>query len=127
MSGDAQLGLWLSLCSTIAADACKDAGLDWCLVDMEHASNDVASVLAQLQALEGGSAALVRPAWNDPVLVKRLLDIGAQTLLFPMIQNAAEAEAAVAATRYPPRGVRGVSMTQRGNRYGRVAEYFAAG
>ena len=67
---------------------------------------------------------IVRPAWNDTVLVKRLLDLGAPGLLFPMVQSVEEAERAVAATRYPPRGVRGVSMSQRGNRFGRVGDYF---
>ncbi len=126
LKGEVQLGLWLSLCSNIVADATKDAGYDWCLVDMEHSPNEVPSVLAQLQAQEGGTcSSLVRPYWNDTVLVKRLLDIGAQTLLFPMVQNAEEAASAVKSTRYPPRGVRGVSMTQRGNRYGRASDYFA--
>ena len=66
---------------------------------------------------------LVRPYWNDSVLVKRLLDLGAPALLFPMVQNVEEAQAAVAATRYPPQGVRGVALTHRGNSFGRASDY----
>lgn len=82
------------------------------------------AVLAQLQALAGGTASgVVRPAWNDPVLFKRLLDVGVQSLLVPFVQNAEEARRAVAATRYPPHGIRGVALTTRANRYGRVKDY----
>ena len=100
------------------------AGYDWVLVDMEHSPNDLFSVLGQLQAFAAGSStAIVRPDWNDPVLVKRLLDLGAPGLLFPMIQTVEEAEKAVASTRYPPRGIRGVSGATRANKYGRVTDY----
>lgn len=120
-----QVGIWLSLASGYCTDIVADVGFDWALIDMEHSPNDVRSVLHQLQALEvGGSTAIVRPAWNDPVMVKRLLDIGAQGLLFPMIQSPEEAKAAVAATRYPPHGIRGVSMGMRGSRFARDKDYF---
>lgn len=120
-----QVGLWLSLSSGYAADVLADVGYDWLLLDTEHSPSDLGTVLCQLQALEAGSStAIVRPAWNDPVLVKRLLDIGAQGLLFPMIQTPEEAAAAVAACRYPPRGVRGVSMGMRGSRFARTKDYF---
>jgi 4-hydroxy-2-oxoheptanedioate aldolase len=100
------------------------AGFDWILVDTEHAPNELPMVLSQLQALIGGTAApVVRPAWNDMVLMKRLLDIGVQNLLIPYVQTPEEARAAVAATRYPPQGVRGVAVTHRANRYGRVKDY----
>ena len=122
--GQLQIGLWSSLVSNISADILSDAGYDWIVVDMEHSSNEIGTVLAQLQALHGGTATpMVRPPWNDPVIVKRILDIGAQTLLFPMIDTAEQAALAVAATRYPPKGIRGVSLNQRGNRYGRVKNY----
>ena len=125
-AGKPQIGLWNSLCSNFAADALADVGFDWLLMDMEHAPNELGQVLGQMQAVHGqGSTALVRPQWADPVLVKRLLDIGAPGLLFPMIQNAEEAKAAVASCRYPPRGIRGVSLTQRGNRFGRDKDYIA--
>src|SRR5213592_1703923 len=72
----------------------------------------------------GTAAAVVRPAWNDLVLIKRLLDVGAQNLLVPYVQTVEEARAAVAATRYPPQGIRGVAVTHRANQYGRVKDYF---
>ena len=123
-AGQNQVGVWNSLCSNISADALASSGYDWALLDMEHSPNDFRTVLSQLQAYENGStAAIVRPVWNDPVIVKSLLDMGAQSLLFPMVQNADEARKAVAATRYPPDGMRGVSASQRGNRYGRVKDY----
>ncbi len=122
--GQLQIGLWSSLVSNISADILSDAGYDWIVVDMEHAANEIGTVLAQLQALKGGTATpMVRPPWNDPVIVKRILDVGAQSLLFPMIDTPEQAAQAVAATRYPPKGMRGVSLSQRGNRYGRVGNY----
>jgi len=123
--GRAQIGLWASLCSNIAAEVIAGAGFDWILVDTEHAPNELPAVLSQLQALVGGTAApVVRPAWNDMVLMKRLLDVGVQDFLVPYVQTPEEARAAVAATRYPPQGIRGVAVTHRANRYGRVKDYF---
>src|SRR6266516_1809264 len=125
-AGRPQIGLWSSLCSNLAAEVIAGAGFDWVLLDTEHAPNELPMVFSQLQALAGGTAApVVRPAWNDLVLIKRLLDVGAQNLLIPYVQTAEEARAAVAATRYPPRGVRGVAVIHRANRYGRVKDYFA--
>jgi len=123
--GRPQIGLWASLCSNIAAEVVASAGFDWILIDTEHAPNELPMVFSQLQALVGGTAAaVVRPAWNDMVLVKRLLDVGSQNLLIPYVQTAEEARAAVAATRYPPQGIRGVAVTHRANRFGRVKDYF---
>jgi 4-hydroxy-2-oxoheptanedioate aldolase len=83
-------------------------------------------VLAQLQAFRGSSSApVVRPAWNDMVLIKRFLDIGAQNLLIPYVQTEEEARAAVASTRYPPQGVRGVAVMPRANDFGRITDYYA--
>lgn len=119
-----QIGLWQSLCSNIGAEICSDSGFDWLLLDTEHSPNEIPDLLSQLQAMELGTAtAIVRPAWNDAVIIKRCLDIGAQTLLIPYVQNVEEAKAAVAATRYPPHGIRGVSVAARASRYGRVAGY----
>lgn len=119
-----QIGLWSSLCSPLAAEIIGDSGFDWILVDTEHSPNEVPGVMAQLQALATGTASpVVRPAWNDPVLLKRYLDIGAETVLVPFVQNAEEAARAVAACRYPPAGIRGITASGRASRYGRVGSY----
>ncbi len=123
-AGRLQIGLWSSLCSNIVADIVGDSGFDWILLDTEHSPNELPGLLQQLQAVARGTATpIVRPAWNDPVLFKRILDIGAQSLLVPFVQNAEEARRAVAATRYPPKGIRGITATGRASRYGRVADY----
>jgi 4-hydroxy-2-oxoheptanedioate aldolase len=124
--GRPQIGLWSSLCSNIATEVISGSGFDWILIDTEHAPNELPAVLSQLQATTGGAATpVVRPAWNDLVLIKRFLDIGAHNLLIPYVQTVEEARAAVAATRYPPEGVRGVAVLHRSNQYGRVADYFS--
>ncbi|MEJ8563156.1 aldolase/citrate lyase family protein [Yoonia sp. GPGPB17] len=118
--------MWVSLSNNYAAEVVASAGYDWLLVDMEHAPSDMSTVLGQLQAIAPhGSTAIVRPPWNDTVMVKRLLDIGAPGLLFPMVQSVEEAQAAVAACRYPPKGVRGVAGSIRANSFGRVVDYYA--
>ena len=125
-AGDKQVGLWISLCSNIVAEVTAPAGYDWALIDMEHTANNYFSVLGQLQAFAASSTtAIVRADWNDPVIVKRLLDLGAPGIMFPMIQSVQEAEKAVAATRYPPHGVRGVSGATRATKFGRVTDYVA--
>ena len=122
--GDKQIGLWISLCSNVVAEVTAHAGYDWALVDMEHTPNDYLSVLGQLQAFAASdTTAIVRVEWNDPVAVKRLLDMGALGLLFPMIGSVSEAKEAVAATRYPPHGVRGFSGATRATKFGRVTNY----
>jgi 4-hydroxy-2-oxoheptanedioate aldolase len=122
--GQLQIGLWSSLCSNIAAEIISDSGFDWILLDTEHSPNEIPDLVSQLQAVQRGTATpIIRPAWNDAVLAKRCLDIGAQTLLFPYVQNAEEARRAVASTRYPPQGIRGVSVAARASRYGRVPGY----
>ncbi len=101
------------------------AGFDWLLLDGEHAPNDVITFIAQLMALKDSpSAPVVRPASNNPVELKRLLDAGFSNYLIPFVESADAARQAVAATRYPPHGVRGESVAQRGNRFGTVAGYF---
>jgi 4-hydroxy-2-oxoheptanedioate aldolase len=123
--GDKQLGLWLSLGSLAATELAAGAGFDWLLIDMEHTTLGEADALAHLRAARSGGAAepLVRVPWNDPVVMKRLLDAGARSLLVPYVQSVEEARRAVAATRYPPDGVRGFSGTHRGNDYGRRKDY----
>ena len=125
LSGKRQIGLWSSLGSSTASEIIAGAGFDWVLVDTEHAPNELPDVLAQLRAMsESTTTAVVRPAWNDMVLVKRFLDIGAQALLIPFVQDAAEAAYAVSSMRYPPRGTRGVGLSHHANRYGRIENYF---
>jgi 4-hydroxy-2-oxoheptanedioate aldolase len=125
-STSCQFGLWCTLSSPFATEAVAGAGYDWLLLDTEHSPGDPLTVLPQLQVIAGYSnvSAVVRPAANDTVLIKRFLDAGAQTLLIPYVQTAAEAEAAVRATRYPPLGIRGVSALTRATRFGREAGYF---
>src|SRR6266704_6078483 len=118
-----QIGLWCNSCSNITAEVIAGAGFDWILIDTEHAPNEPPMVLSQLQAMMGGTAVpVVRPAWNDLVLIKRLLDAGAQNLLVPYVQTVEEALAAVVAIRYPPQRVRGVAVMHRANRYERVKD-----
>ncbi|WP_316149676.1 2-dehydro-3-deoxyglucarate aldolase [Cupriavidus sp. BIC8F] len=120
-----QIGLWCSLASPVTAEIIGLAGFDWLLLDTEHAPNDPLTLLPQLMALKDSpSAPVVRPPWNDPVLLKRLLDLGFYNFLIPFVESAEQARQAVSATRYPPLGTRGVSMTQRSNRYGTVPGYF---
>lgn len=125
-SGKQQIGMWVSLGSNFSAEIIAPAEFDWLLVDMEHSPNELQSIFTQLQVFAAyNTTPIVRPPWNDSVIVKRLLDIGAQGLLFPMVQSVEEAQQAVAATRYPPRGVRGVSGSTRANKFGRVSDYFS--
>jgi len=118
------IGVWAMSGSAVAAEALGCAGYDFVVLDMEHAPNDAPRTLGLLQAVAGTPAsAVVRLQWNDAVTVKQLLDFGAQSLMFPYIQNAEEARSAVAATRYPPDGIRGFAGMSRATRYGGVADY----
>jgi len=123
-AGRQQIGLWVSLASPYAAEVVAGSGFDWLVIDGEHSPNEVDNTLSQLQAAAAYPVMpVVRPAWNDSVLIKRHLDIGAQTLLVPYVSTAAEAEKAVAAARYPKRGIRGVAGVTRAARFGRVKDY----
>ncbi len=123
-AGQLQVGLWSCLASHISVEVLAGAGFDWLLLDCEHSPNELPMVLSQLQAAAGGTAhAVVRPPWNDAVRIKGFLDAGVQTFLVPYVQNEAEARQAVAATRYPPRGVRGFASATRASRFGRVRDY----
>ncbi len=124
IAGKKLIGCWCSLASPISTEVLGLAGFDWILLDGEHAPNDVASFVPQLMSLKDSSSApVVRPKWNDTVEIKRLLDIGFYNFLIPFIQSAEEARCAVAATRYPPAGVRGVSVSHRSNRFGTLKDY----
>jgi 4-hydroxy-2-oxoheptanedioate aldolase len=119
-----QIGLWCSLSSHYATELVAGSGFDWILLDTEHSPNDLESVLQQLQAAAPyPTHPVVRVPWNDMVTIKRYLDIGAQSLLIPYVQNAEEAKAAVAYTRYPPAGMRGVAGATRATRFGRAKDY----
>ncbi|GAA2697555.1 HpcH/HpaI aldolase family protein [Actinoplanes palleronii] len=121
----AAVGMWVCSGSALVAEICAGSGLDWLLIDMEHAPNGLESVLAQLQAVAAYPVTpLVRVPVNDPVVIKQVLDLGAQNLLVPMVSSAAEALAAVRAVTYPPHGVRGVgSALGRAARWNRVDGY----
>lgn len=118
------IGSWLMSASPLAAEAMGWAGFDWLVVDMEHVPLDMGDVLAHLQAIAATPAsAVVRVPWNDAVMVKRALDAGAQTIMFPFVQTPEEAARAVAATRYPPEGVRGIAAMTRAARYATIKDY----
>jgi 2-keto-3-deoxy-L-rhamnonate aldolase RhmA len=123
--GHAPLGTWMMAASPIVAEAVGHAGFDWGVVDMEHAPLDMMGLVHMLQALSGTKMVpIVRVPWNDAVTVKRVLDAGAWTLLFPFVQNADEAARAVAATRYPPQGVRSLAGMSRASRFGTAPNHF---
>ena len=112
--------------STVATEILGYAGFDWVLIDGEHGNNDLSSFVTQLLALNTGpAAAVVRPESNNPVLLKRLLDFGFYNLMIPMVETAELARHAVEATRYPPEGIRGVSVSTRSNRFGLQKDYFS--
>lgn len=123
--GGKLLGYWLTTASPMVTEIAAGAGFDWLLIDMEHAPNDLGDIVHHLRAAAAGGRAepVVRMPVNDAVMVKRLLDAGARSLMFPNVQDADEARAAVAATRYPPGGIRGFSTVSRATRFGRVKNY----
>lgn len=123
--GRAQIGLWQALASPYTVEISAGAGYDWLLLDGEHAPNDVPMLVAQLQAMKGtASHAVIRPPIGETYIVKQLLDIGAQTLLIPMVDSPELAEAMVKAVRYPPHGVRGVGASlARASAFSRIPDY----
>ena len=123
-AGRVQIGLWVGLADAYAIEAMAGAGFDWLLIDGEHAPNDLRTVLGQLQAV---ADPIVRPVIGDAPLIKQLLDVGTQTLLIPVVESAEQAAALVAATRYPPRGIRGVgSALARSSRWNQIGDYLHA-
>lgn len=123
-AGRQQIGLWVALANPYSAEIVAGSGFDWLLFDGEHSPNDPPTMLPQLQAAAAYPvSAIVRPAWNDKVLIKRYLDTGVQSFLVPYVQSPEEAAAAVEAIRYPTRGVRGVAGSTRASRFGRIADY----
>ena len=123
-AGKPQIGLWSSLSSNYTVEVIAGAGFDWILLDCEHSPNDLENLLTQLQAAAPyPTMPVVRVPWNDMVTIKRVLDIGTQSLLVPYVSTAEEARAAVSYTRYPTSGVRGVAGTTRATRFGRIKDY----
>lgn len=124
LSGETLIGSWCSLANPITTEVLGLAGFDWLVLDGEHAPNDITTFVPQLMALKGSSsAAVVRPPCNEPIIIKRLLDIGFYNFLIPFVESEEEAMQAVASTRYPPAGIRGVSVSHRSNMYGTVPDY----
>lgn len=124
-AGQLQTGLWLSLANSYSAEIMGGVGFDWLLIDGEHAPNDIQTIMQQLQALRSSeSSVLVRPPIGDPRLIKQVLDVGAQSLLIPMVESGAQAELLVRSVRYPPRGIRGVGATvARASHFGSIPDY----
>ncbi|WP_071673504.1 HpcH/HpaI aldolase family protein [Nioella nitratireducens] len=122
--GRTQIGMWVTIPDKGVVEMLAGAGYDWLLLDTEHSAMGAVDTLALMQAAAAYPVTtIVRPGWNDPVEIKKLLDCGAQSLLIPYVQTADEAAAAVAAVRYPPKGIRGVAGTTRASRYGAVKDY----
>jgi 2-dehydro-3-deoxyglucarate aldolase len=123
-AGRVLIGCWSQLASPITAEVLGLAGFDWILLDGEHAPNDVVTFVPQLMALNGSSSVpVVRPPANDPVIIKRLLDIGFYNFIVPLVDSADDAQRAVASTRYPTVGIRGVAVAHRSNMYGTFPDY----
>ncbi len=120
-----QIGLWLSMADAYMAEVSASTGFDWLLIDGEHAPNDLRSTLAALQAVAPHRAQpVVRAVQGDTALIKQLLDIGAKTLLVPMVDTADQARQLVSATRYPPLGIRGVgSAVARASQWSGRSDY----
>ncbi len=119
------VGTFAMAASPLVAEALGCVGFDWAVVDMEHTPLDLDSLVRMLQAVAGTPMLpITRVPWNDTVMVKRVLDAGAQTVMFPFIQDADEACKAVAACRYSPQGVRGMAAMSRGSRFGTLPDYF---
>ena len=125
LSGKIQFGCWLSLGNNVSAEICASAGFDWNLIDLEHSALDLSQVHQQLQVIAGHNCSgVIRVDSISEVLVKKILDLGAQSLLFPNVKSREELEEIVKYVTYPPRGTRGVSSNTRANLYGRITDYF---
>lgn len=123
-AGQRQIGIWCSVPDPVTIELLAGCGYDWITLDTEHSPTEVINMLPLLQAVAPYPVSpVVRPSWNDPVQVKKALDIGAQTILIPYVQNADEAKLAVDSVRYPPRGIRGVAGTTRATRFGAIKDY----
>ncbi|MDR1520740.1 MAG: 2-dehydro-3-deoxyglucarate aldolase [Planctomycetota bacterium] len=125
LSRKRMVGCWSTFGNPVSTEIMGLAGFDWLLLDAEHALNDVLSLAPQLMALKSSpSAPVVRPPWNEMVVIKRLIDAGFYNFLIPFVQSEEEARKAVSYLRYPPEGVRGVAMSHRSNMYGTIPDYY---
>lgn len=126
-NGDPQLGCWMGLASDYVAEITANAGFDWCLVDGEHAPNDLSSILSQIRVIEASSSqAVARVPVGEPWLIKQYLDAGVQSILVPIVESGEQARELVRAVRYPPRGIRGVgAAVARASGFNAIPDYLA--
>lgn len=127
IAGRPQIGLWMGMANPYTAEICAGAGFDWLVIDGEHGPNTIPLIAAQLQALAAsGVSAVVRAPVGETWIIKQILDVGAQTIIVPMVETSGEAEALVKAANYPPRGIRGVgSAMARASAFNRIPDYLA--
>ena len=119
-----QIGIWISLASPYSAELLSDVGFDWLLIDAEHGPNDIPTILSQAQTIGRRTNVVVRPPTGEAWMIKQILDLGVQTLLIPMIESVDYAKAVIAATLYPPKGIRGVGAgSARASNFGQMADY----
>ena len=119
-----QIGIWLSLASPYSSELLADVGFDWLLIDAEHGPNDIPTILAQAQTIGAHTSVVVRPPVGEAWMIKQILDLGVQTLMVPMIESVDQAKTVIAATLYPPHGVRGVgAASARASNFGRLTDY----
>jgi len=124
--GRPQFGLWQSLGHPYTAEICAAAGFDWLLFDGEHAPNTLTTLLAQLQAVSAYPVeAVARPPVGEAAIIKQYLDIGFRSLVIPMVGSVEQAEMLVSATRFPPKGIRGVAGMSRASGFGATPSYLA--
>jgi len=123
--GDTRVGCWAGFAASYPTEVLAEAGFDWLVIDAEHAPNDLGTISAQLAVLRGAETqAVVRLPMGETWAIKQVLDAGAQTLLIPMVESAAQAESLVRAMRYPPEGVRGSGAAlARASRFSGIADY----
>lgn len=126
-AGDRLIGCWMTMADIYSAEILGTAGFDWIVVDGEHAPNDIRSMRDQLIALEASEThPVVRVPIGETRLIKQVLDVGAQTVLVPMVETAQQAKDLVRACRYPPEGTRGVGASAaRASRFAAIADYVA--
>jgi len=124
--GKTTFGIWNGIANPYAAEICAGAGFDWVLIDAEHTPYDLQSILTSHQAMASyDSGIIVRPPSDDSVFIKKILDVGVQTLLIPVVETVEQAKTLVRAITYPPKGIRGVgSALSRAAQWKRVPDYF---